>query len=402
MQKRILPILFITLVLDLIGFGMIIPIIPIILTDPSSSSFLLHGFSVDAQYIFAGVLTALYGITQFIAAPILGELSDIYGRKKILTLGIVVLACAQILFGIAISIASISLLVFSRIIAGFAGANFSIAQATIADVTAPKDRSKNFGLIGAAFGIGFIIGPVLGGFIASETGSAAIPFFVAGILGIINTLIVTLLLPETRHIKSDVRASFNVTKGVRNIIIALKDVDSRPLFISSFLFQSGFVFFTSFIGILLTSKFGFTEAMIGGFFGIVGIWIVITQGFILRKIAGKISEQKILFYSLLILALGISLYPFVNSIALIYSIIPLIAIGNGLSIANISALISKSVSNERQGAILGISGSVSALSQGIAPLFAGFIGGSLTIKAPFLVGAGLVLGAWYVVQRRRI
>lgn len=384
----------------MIGFGMIIPILPIILTDPTSPSFLLTGFGTNAQYLFSGLLTALYGITLFIAAPILGELSDIYGRKRLLTVGVAVLAFSQMLFGIGVLALSLPLVIFSRFIAGLAGANFSIAQASIADITEPKDRAKNFGLIGAAFGIGFILGPIISGLVASYTGQASAPFFVACVLGIINTLIVIFLLPETHTERKATTYAFTLTKGIRNILIAFKDKDARPLFVSSFLYQSGFTFFTSFIGILLASKFNFIESSIGVFFGIVGIWIVITQVVILRLVSGRFSERKIITSALATLGLGILLYAFVPSIALVYALIPLIAIGNGLSMATFGALISKSVSKERQGAILGINGSISSLSQGISPLIAGLVGSFLTIKAPFIAGALLVVFGLYVFRRK--
>lgn len=400
MKKPVLPVLFFTLMLDMIGFGMIIPILPIILTDPTSPSFLLTGFGTDAQYFFSGLLTALYGITLFLAAPMLGELSDIYGRKRLLTVGVAILALSQMLFGIGVLIISLPLVIFSRIIAGLAGANFSIAQASIADITEPKDRAKNFGLIGAAFGIGFILGPIISGLVASYTGQASAPFFVAGILGIINTLIVIFFLPETHKERKVVVYSFTLTKGIRNILIAFKDKDAQPLFVSSFLYQSGFTFFTSFIGILLASKFNFNEPSIGVFFGIVGVWIVITQVIILRFVSGRFSERKIITSALSTMGLGIVLYAFVPSTALVYTLVPLIAIGNGLSMATFGALISKSVSKERQGAILGINGSISSLSQGVSPLIAGLVGSFLTIQAPFIAGALLVGFGLYVFRSK--
>ena len=176
----------------MIGVGMIIPIIPIIFTDPTSPSFLLSGYTTGEQYLFAGLLTALFGLMQFLGAPLLGELSDVYGRKKLLILGVGVLAVSQLLFGFGIEIGSLTLLFFSRAIAGLAGANFSIAQASIADITEPKDRAKNFGLIGAAFGIGFILGPTLGGLLSHTFNNAAVPFWIASLLGIGNVLFVSL------------------------------------------------------------------------------------------------------------------------------------------------------------------------------------------------------------------
>ncbi len=399
MQKRILPILFITLLIDMIGIGMIIPIIPIIFTDPTSPSFLLQGFTTGQQYLLAGLLTALFGLMQFVAAPILGELSDVYGRKKLLTLGVAVLALSQLLFGFGIEIGSLWLIFFSRAIAGLAGGNFSIAQASIADITEPKDRAKNFGLIGAAFGMGFIIGPVLGGFVAHLANNAAAPFWLATIFGLINVVSITLFLPETNKNK---RAShnFHFLKGVQNILSAWRDKDARPVYMASFSYSSGFTFFTSFIGIYLVARFGLTETAIGTFFGASGIWIVITQLFILRIVSRKYNEKAILRYSLLFLALTIILYPFAPSIFLVYVLIPFFSIPSGLSMANMSALVSKGVSPGKQGAALGINGSLMALSQGTMPLIAGGASGLLGLQAPFLLGALLVGGAWMILFRK--
>lgn len=393
MQKKTLAILFVTLLIDMIGIGMIIPILPIIFTDPTSPSFLLAGYTTGEQYLIAGFLTAIFGLMQFLGAPLLGELSDVYGRKKLLTLGVGVLALSQLLFGFGIEIGSLALLFFSRAIAGLAGANFSIAQASIADITLPKDRAKNFGLIGAAFGIGFILGPTLGGALAHLFDNAAAPFWVASALGVVNVLSVSLFLPETNHHRGDV-PHFHWLKGVQNILTAWRDMDARPVYLSSFLYASGFTFFTSFVGIMLVARFGLDESAIGTFFGVVGIWIVVTQLFILRFLTKYYNEKTILRVSLLVLAGTLALYPFVPSVFLLYALTPLLAIPNGLSMANMGALVSKSVSPKKQGAALGINGSLMALSGGIVPLLAGVISGLLGLQAPFIVGALLVTTAW--------
>jgi len=400
MHKKHLPVLFFTLLLDMIGIGMVIPIIPVLFTDPSSPHFLLNGYSQGAQYIFAGAVTALFGLMQFIFAPILGELSDVFGRKKLLTVGVGILAISQVLFGFGIEIASLSLILLSRAIAGIAGANFSIAQASIADVTAPKDRAKNFGLIGAAFGLGFIIGPALGGFIVSVTGSPSSPFWLAGMLGVLNVMSISLFLPETNMNRSE-KNRFTLLRGIHNIQSALRDVDARTLYLANFLYVSGFTFFTSSVGILLVSRFHFVESSIGVFFGVMGLWIVFTQGFVLRILTKKHNERAILRFSLLFLMIGLSLYAFVPSILLLYMLVPVVAVSNGLSMANMGALISKSVSPMKQGAALGINGSLMALSQGIIPLVAGF-GSSITgITGPFLAGSFFVFVAWLVLFIRK-
>lgn len=397
MPKKVLPILFLTLLLDMIGAGMIFPVIPIILTDASSPSFLLHGFSVSDQYIIAGLLTALFGIMQFFAAPILGELSDIFGRKKLLMLGVATLAVGQLFFGFAIVIASLPLLFFSRIIAGLAGANFSIAQASIADVTEPHERAKNFGLMGAAFGLGFVLGPLLGGWMVHLSGLASAPFWLAGALGIVNVLVIYFMLPETKKTSASVQHKFHILKGINNIKQAFTDKDARGFYGASFVMQLGFAFFTAFIGILLVSKFNFDAGGVGTFFGVVGAWVVVTQLVILRVLTKKFNERAILRYSLLILAVGLAIYPFLPSDIFLYVAMPLVAIGNGLSVANLTALISKGVSAEKQGAALGINGSLMALAQGTAPVVAGIGSGILGIAAPFVVAGALVVVSWWIL-----
>lgn len=392
-QKRVLPILFATLLLDMIGIGMVIPIIPIIFTDPSSPAFLLQGYSQTWQYIIAGLVTALFGLMQFIAAPILGELSDFYGRKKLLAVGVGVLAISQFFFGIGILAGSIVILLISRAIAGLAGANFSIAQASIADVTEPKDRSKNFGLIGAAFGTGFLLGPILGGWIAHLTGSPASPFWFAGALGVLNLAFLYFFLPETRVTNGE-KHHFTIWKGIQNVRAAIRDKDARPVYLASFLTVCGFSFFTSFIGVLLVSRFGMTASGIGTFFGAVGAWVIVTQLGILRVLSRRYNERTILRVSLLVFAFAIALYPFAPTIGVLYILVPLLAIPQGLSLANMTALVSKSVSADKQGAALGINGSLFALAQGVIPIAAGFASGLIGIETPFLAGAILVVIAW--------
>lgn len=391
--NRTLMVLFFTLMLDMVGTAMLIPILPVIFTDASSPAFILHGYSVTQQYFIAGLVTAIFGIMQFIAAPILGELSDMYGRKRLLTLGVATLAISQLIFGFGIEIGALWLLLISRAIAGLAGANFSIAQAAIADVTKPEDRAKNFGLIGAAFGIGFILGPVLSGWIAGVSGNPAAPFWLAGALGVINVVFISLMLPETRSVKKQ-EHGFHILKGIQNIRAAWHDKDAFPVYLSNFLYLSGFTFFTSFVGIMLVHRFAFSEADIGTFFGVVGTCIVVTQLFILRLITKTYHERQIVRVTIPMVALVLLGYAFVPSAHFVYFLIPLMSIPQGLTMANMSALVSKSVSPEKQGAALGINGSLMALAQGIIPLFAGIVSGVLGLTIPFVLGSMLMVWAW--------
>jgi len=355
----------------------------------------LAGSTQSTQFLIAGAITAIFGLMQFIAAPIFGELSDIYGRKRILTFGVGVLAFSQLLFGMGINIAFVPLLFAARAIAGLAAGNFSVAQAAIADITDPAHRAKNFGIIGAAFGMGFIIGPLLGAWLTAFFGSPAVPFWVASALGLTNVIFISLMLPETHHVRSKER-NFSMLKGIHNIRAAIRDVDARPVYLANFFYMSGFTFFTTFIGILLVSLH-FTEATVGTFFAGVGVCIVITQLFILRILANKYSEKAILRYSMLCVALFMFIYPFVGSGALIFILIPFLSVPQGLSVANLPALISRSVSPLKQGAALGINGSMIALATGIVPLVAGIGSSVIGIKLPFIAGSLLVLLAWFTL-----
>lgn len=399
-QKRVLAVLFGTLLLDMIGVGMIFPILPAIFTDASSPYFMLEGFTSDMQFFLAGALTALFSAVQFIVAPVMGELSDVYGRKKLLAFGIAIFAFSQLVFGFAIAIMSLPLLFLSRAISGLGAANFSIAQAAIADVTPPEDRAKNFGLVGAAFGLGFILGPLLGGLISDFSASAIAPFLVAGALGILNLLFVTLLFPETRRALQKEHRQFDVWRGIHNIRAAAQDVDARPIYIANFLSQTGFAFFTSFIGILLVVKFSFSPGMVGAFFAVVGVWIAVTQGIILRLVLDRFRDKVILKWGLMLLAFSSASYAFLPSTLSLYAVMPVVAIGQGLAIATITALVSKGVSESKQGVALGINGSILALSNGIGPVLAGIGSGLMGLSAPFIIGGVLILSAAWVVGIR--
>lgn len=401
MQKRVLAVLFGTLLLDMIGVGMIFPVLPAIFTDSTSPYFMLQGYSVEMQFFMAGVLTALFSVVQFIVAPLLGELSDVYGRKRLLTIGIAVFALSQLVFGFAIAVMSLPLLFISRAISGLGAANFSIAQAAIADVTPPQDRAKNFGLVGAAFGIGFILGPLLGGVISDLSASATAPFWVAGALGIINLVFVTWFLPETRKVSAEERHRFDVWRGLHNVRSAITDVDARPVYLTNFLSQAGFAFFTTFIGILLVVKFDFTPGMVGAFFAVVGIWVAITQAVILRLVLDRFKDKTILRWGLVMLAFSSASYAFLPNVVALYAVMPLVAIGQGLAIATITALVSKGVSESKQGVALGINGSILALANGVGPVLAGAGSGFLGISAPFVIGGILILMSWFVVIRMR-
>lgn len=399
-QKNILPLLFLTLLLDVIGLGMLFPIIPALFTDSTSPSFVLHGYSHNMQYFFAGLTTAVFGVMQFLASPFLGELSDIHGRKKLLLLGVGVLALSNAVFAFGISIGSLVLILGSRAVAGIAGANFSIAQAAIADVTPPELRARNFGLIGAAFGLGFVVGPLLGGWITAVSGNPAVPFYFASFLGLCNVTMVYFIFPET-HPTSTSDKKITVLKAFHNIRDALEDIDVRGVYLIGFLAMLGFSFFTSFVTVYLVEKFAFSESMTGTFFAVVGVWIILAQAVVVRFFTARASEYSILAVAIPLLAVVIAVYPFVQNSFYLYFTMPFMASAIALISTCVPSLVSKGVDADKQGAALGINGSLQALTGGIAPLAAGFASSFLGLTGAFLIGAGVVVMAFMVLIATR-
>lgn len=390
-----LPVILFTIFVDLIGFGIIIPIIPQLLANPASEFFLLpKGDTLKQGYILLGYLTATFSIAQFLAAPILGQLSDRFGRKKILAICLGGTSISYVLFALGILTKNIPLLFLARAFAGLSGGSISVAQASIADFTKPEDRSKNFGLMGAAFGLGFILGPYLGGKLSDPTVlswfNPTTPFFFAAILSMLNLVSLVLFFTETsKHIKHGLSIAW--TKSVVNIGHALKHPQLQELFTVVFLFNAGFTFFTTFFAVFLINKFRFTQGDIGNFFAYIGIWFAFTQAVIVRKLAGKFSEIAIIRFSLLAGAISVFLYFLPDTSLGLYVITPVLAVANGLTFANITALISKNADASIQGEVMGINSSVTALAQMIPPILSGYIAAGLKPETPIYVSAAVIL-----------
>lgn len=393
--KNPLPIIIFTIFLDALGFGILIPIVPLLLADPTSSFYLLpKNLSVESGYILLGLITAIFPLMQLFSTSILGQFSDKFGRKIILMNTLFVTAFSYALFAFGISIKNIPLLFVARALAGIASGNISVAQASIADVTKPEDRAKNFGLIGAAFGIGFIIGPFLGGKLSDSQVlsffNPSVPFLFAAILSLVNSFSVRFNFAETNlFINKEPKIQWG--KSLANIMKAFKLENLRFLFLTNFLFFSGFTFFVTFISVLLIKKFSFTQGNIGDFFSFMGLWIAFTQGFITRKVAKYFNEQQVLKFTLIGDGIFIGLMYFAPNSLSLYLIAPLIAICNGLSFANMVGLISRSAEAKIQGEILGINASIQALAQLIPPILSGFIAASFSPSAPLIVASVIII-----------
>ena len=397
-KRNPLIILIFTVFVDMIGFGILIPIIPLLFADPKSAFYLLPaGTPISMGLILLGLLVAIYPLMQFFATPILGQLSDRYGRKKILAISLFGTCLSYLLFAYGIFTHNVALLFFSRALDGITGGNISVAQAAIADITPAKDRAKNFGLIGAAFGLGFILGPFLGGILSNPKILPwfidVTPFLFAAGLSLINVISVLLFLPETLKHKKEYKLAW--TRSIHNIVRAFVSKNLRVLFIVLFLFQAGFTFFTTFFSVYLINKFGFDQSSIGNFFAYLGLWIVFTQAVITRRLTGKFQARDILKVSFFAMGIIILLYLLPNQWYWLLVIAPFFAISNGITQAFSIGLVSSSVDDSVQGETLGISSSVQALAQTIPPIIAGFIA-AMSPTLPIIVASGLTLIAWAI------
>lgn len=365
-------ILVITVLVDMTGFGMIIPLIP----------FYAQKLMAGASGI--GILITSFSVMQFIFSPILGQISDERGRRPILILSILTSIGSFILFTLA---KSYLILLFSRIIAGLASEG-AVAQAYVADVTSREERSEGLGKIGAATGIGFILGPVIGGLLSPygfwAPGTAAI------ILGVINLIFVYLFLPEpNRLVKSSYSAGWN--KYIANIWNEVKAPVTGQVLLIFFVITFSFSSIPVTVPLLAIDYYGFTEVEMSYVFIFIGLIQVFLQGFAMRRLVKALGEEKLIVSGPLLIMFGILSMPLLRSILFFGLSNILISVGVGVTNTAIPGLISLRSPPEKQGSVLGITQSVGSIARIPGPILSGIMAEFLGLNTSFLFGALILI-----------
>jgi DHA1 family tetracycline resistance protein-like MFS transporter len=394
-SKAIIP-LWLAVFTDLVGFGIVLPVLPGLFLDPTSG-ILPFGTSQLVRAVLLGALLALFPLIQMFSAPMLGALADRHGRKPILLLSFLGTLVGYVLFAVGIMTGQLWLLIVGRVIDGATGGNISVAQASIADLSTERTRAKYFGLIGMAFGLGFIIGPFLGGKLSDPSVlpwfNYATPFWFAAVLCALNVILLLTLLPET--LKERIVRPVTMLTGIRNVRLAFTLPRLRLLFFVNFLLMLGFTVYTSYFQVYLISRFNMPTSAIGTLFGFTGLCIALSQGLIAGPVSNRVPPNAILRSTIFGAAVTIALTLYPSAPSGLYLVIPFMAVFQGLVTPNITALISSQADAESQGEILGINQSVSSFAQ----FLPGFFGGAAAAwyaGLPTWIAAGLTFIAGIV------
>ena len=382
-QPSPLAILFLTVFVDMLGFAIVIPVLP------------LYAERFSASPALIGALLAVYSAMGFLFSPVVGALSDRLGRKSILLLSTAGQAVAFFIMGSANAFAW---LFVARTLDGIFGANVSTTQAYVADVTAAGERAKAMGLLGAAFGLGFIGGPLLGGVLSRFSVSA--PFYFAGGLAAVNAGLIAFVLPESLPVQNRSRSREGPPRtawqpGAASTL--------GPLMAAYFFMMFGFSLMTAFFAIFTEDRFGFRAAENGYLFALIGLIAVLVQARLVGPLVERFSEKRLAMAGVTILACVLFALPLVEGLRALLLVSAGVALGNSLVNPSINGLVSRSTDPHRQGRVLGLMQAAASLGRCAGPLAGGWL---LTLnprhtldfgKAPFWCGSLLLLVALLLV-----
>lgn len=386
--------------IDFMGVGLVLPMFSAMFFR-GDINLLAPETSPLVRGLLFGFVAALMPMAQFFSGPILGILSDRMGRKMLMQASTAFGVLGYLIAVLAVWHENIVLLAVSRIIVGIAAGNEAVGAAAIADISQPEEKANTFGLLHVAAGLGFMIGPFLGGKLSTMSlgifSGYAAPFVCAGLLDVINLLMITFFFKETRTVKSH---SGVISFGFSKIKKVCIDPVFFRLFLAIFFYQLGWSFYWEFIPVHWMQTYKFDMGLVGNLYALGALIYVLSAGILIRPIVARFKTEKILFYALLLCAFFVGLPLVFQAPSLYWFYIPVQQYFIALILPATTVLISNKSSKDDQGEMLGILASVQSLSLVIGPLLAGVVLG-FTAKMPLIVGAGALFFAAYILRRSR-
>lgn len=385
MQRSPLAIIFFTVFIDLVGFGIVLPLLPYYAEQYGASPFLV------------GALSTSYSLMQFVFMPVWGRLSDRHGRRPLILLSLAGSCVGFLIFGLA---SSLPVLFAGRMIAGIAGAIIPTTNAYIADVTTPEQRAKGMGMVGAAFGLGFILGPAIGGLLAPYGYDK--PVLLASAMAGANLVFAYFKLPESlsRENRGRVRSGYFSRKRIAE---AMARPSMALLMALYFLVIFAFANMEATFGLLNEHRYGLDARRTGYLFAYFGLLMVLVQGMIVGRLVQAFGESILMTAGTFCMIIGLASMPFAPGMPAYCAVIALLSFGAGINNPSITALISRSSGIDEQGGIMGIAQSLASLGRILGPLWGGYTFGEFGEEWPFLSGAILMSFAFILslVYRRR-
>lgn len=386
-----LSIIFITVFIDLLGFGLLIPILPTF----ASKELSISDFEI-------GIIVAAYSFIQFIFNPIIGGYSDKVGRRPIILASLLITSLSYILFSFS---TTFFLLLASRLLAGFGGSNIAVAQAYIADVTTEKERTKGMGMIGAAFGLGFVFGPLLGG-ILSQYGYEIVGYFAAGFSFLAFLFAFFFLKESISKNQTNIKRNVNVFSAkAYSVLLKQKKLAFFVFIYFVIVFSMANIYGT--FALLGFKVYSFTDREIGYLFAIIGVVGAIVQGGLLRQLSKYTSDENLLLLGIFFMMIGLTGLPFGINFLGVSIIGALFAIGSGILQPTLLGFVSKEVDQESQGTILGMNQSLAALARVLGPLWGGLAYDYIGYQFPFLTGGlftflALIISFYFLKSKKNI
>lgn len=384
--RRALVILFFTILMDLVGFGMILPTLP------------FYARELRISDLGIGLLFSSYSLAQLLFSPLLGRLSDRFGRRPVLLTSIAGNAFAYLLFAQA---HTFLFLLFARFLSGIAASSYGIAQAYVADLSRPEDRSKAMGLVGAAFGLGFVLGPTFGG-ILSQYGTQVVPLTAAG-LSAVNFVFALIWLGESLPPERPGEAPASSWFNPRALGQLFRSPLLFGLMLLLFLVTCCFSIMESTLALYCQDVLRWNQRQASYLFAYVGILLVLVQGGLIRRLVPRFGEKALIVAGIVLMAAGLWLLPVDRSLVVLFGSLALLAVGSGVHGPSILGLISRLTDERSQGETIGLSRSFNALARAVGPAAGTWLFGTAGTRSPFWAAGALMLVAlglaWSLTRR---